>query len=337
MSAKNWILGVFLCVPLLSYSSDNMMKIDHFHSIISKHILKWSKNIDDMIYDTFGDSNKTCETFKLEENNKEESLDAFFQTNKYLNDTEDTYVRLRIGEYIQSKESNDFKLRLSAQFPLSRTKNSFKLFMRDIEAKDVKNAVQNTLEEENYNADLGINYDAPKIHKLRSKYSIGFSGLHPFIGARYSLLLKTKTWDIDTVETLRYASNNIFEEETNIYFDNYYDDSAFFRVQLHRKTETDIAGMDYGFIFQYYYNPSKTTGLKSTIAFLGNTQYKYSEDTASYAGINNYFASVSWRENIGRKWFYYELRPTINFHRKHDYKANYSLLLMFDFYFGKYH
>lgn len=334
---KKFILSLLVTLPLLSYSFDNMTTIDYFHSTISKYVSKWSTNIDDMLCDTFGDSNTTCENLNLTEGTKKESLDAFFQTNKYLDETEDTYIRLRIGEYVQSKESNEFKLKLSAQLPLNRTKKSFKLFIKDVEARDVKNAIQNTLEEENYSASIGINYDAPQFHKLKSKYSIGFTGLHPYISGRYSFLLKTETWDIDTVETVRYASNNIFEEETNIYLDNYYDDSAFFRVQLHRKTETDVEGMDYGFIFQYYYNPTKKTGLKSTIAFLGNTKYKYPKDSNSYGGINNYFASLSWRENIGRKWFYYELRPTINFHKKHDYKVNYSLLLMFDFYFGKYH
>ena len=327
-------------MPLYSIGSENTTIIDEYHASISSKVLEWSKNIDDGICNTFNDDNETCEI-----NNQSEpaSLDAFFQTDKYLNETTNTYVRLRFSEEFQSKESNDFKVRLAVQLPLSRTKKNFKLFMKDIKADDVKDVIDNPITKENNSADFGINYFAPDLHKIKSRYYLGFSGITPYLGARYNVLAETDEWLIDTVQKFQYYTDNVFEEETNIYFDNYYDQNSFFRIQLHRRTITDEKGMDYGLILQYFNNPSQNKGLQGTIAFLGNTKY-YPEDLEEYeisnidsfGGINNYYASVSWRENIWRKWFYYEVRPAVNFHRKHDYKANYSLLVMFDFYFGKY-
>jgi len=336
---------VLVCVffPASMAGSLNKMEnnIDEVHENISNKVLEWSKIIDDTLCDYLDDNNAT-DTLQAQTCNTEpESIDAFFQTNKYLEETENTYVRVRIGEYFQSRESHDFKLKFSVQLPLSRTKKSFKLFMEDVEINDVKNALSNDLNEDSSSANLGIHYFAPVINGLQSRYSLGFSGIHPYVRARYNALVETKNWQIDTVQLFEYATDNNFEEETNIYFDSYYNDLSFFRMQLHRKTETDIDGMNYGFIFQYYNTINKKIGLRSTMAFLGNTKYQYSKDDSinepndnTFGGINNYIASISWRENIWRKWFYYEIRPTVNFHRKHDYKANYSVLFMLDFYFG---
>ena len=334
------LLYFVLFIPFYSITAEEKTYIDEYHASISNTVLEWSKKIDDGICDTFGDGNVTCD---INTQQTSASLDAFFQTDKYLSETQNTYVRFRIGEYLQSKESNDFKVRLSVQLPLSRTKKNFQIFMEDVEAKDVDNAVNNSLNKENTSANFGINYSAPDIDKFQSKYYLGFSGIYPYLGARYNLFMNTEEWDVDILQKFQYASNNVFEEETNVYFDNYYDEKSFFRIQLHRRTITEKSGMDYGLILQYFNNPSRNKGLQSTIAFLGNTKY-YPEDIEeynssnrdSYAGINNYYASLSWRENIWRKWFYYEVRPAVNFHKKHDYKANYSVLIMFDFYFGRY-
>ena len=332
---------VFLSLSQADTFDDMENNIDEVHADLSNKVLEWSKIIDDTLYDYIDDTNgsnklqyQTCST-------EPESIDAFFQTNKYLEETENTYVRVRIGEYFQSRESHDFKLKLSVQLPLSRSKKSFKLFMEDVEIDDVKDALSNDLDEDSSSANLGIHYFAPVMNGLQSRYSLGFSGINPYVRARYNALVETKDWQIDTVQSFQYATDNTFEEKTNIYFDKYYSDLSFFRMQLHRKTETDINGMDYGFIFQYYNTINKNIGLRSTLAFLGNTKYQYSTDDSielpqnnTFGGINNYIASISWRENIWRKWFYYEVRPTVNFHREHDYKANYAVLFMFDFYFG---
>ena len=121
------LFSIFLFIPLSSISAEETTYIDEYHATFSNKVLEWSKQIDDGICDTLGDSNTSCE---VNTENEFTSLDAFFQTQKYLNETQNTYIRFRIGEYVQSKESNDFKVRLSVQLPLSRTKKSFNIFNR---------------------------------------------------------------------------------------------------------------------------------------------------------------------------------------------------------------
>jgi hypothetical protein len=95
---------------------------------------------------------------------------------------------------------------------------------------------------------------------------------------------------------------------------------------------------------QYYFNNHKNKGMRITQSFEGNTKYHYTINdsalnlqTKTFRGINNYISSFSWRANIWRDWFYYEVSPSVNFKIDYDYKPNYSIRLFFDFYFGKYH
>jgi len=277
--------------------------IDETHTNLSKKVLEWSRTIDTTLSSWLGNSetNTTTVVTNVSGNisvDQAKSIDSFFQNDKYLDETDNTFVRIRVDSYSQSKESSDLNLRVSAQFPFNKSKK---------------------------------------------RYSLGLSGIDPFIKARYNMPIKTNGWQIDPVQLVKYSIEDEFEEETNIYFDKQFKERSLFRIQLHRKTQTKIDGMDYGLALQYYWSPKKDTGLRLSQSFWGNTEYKYIVDknaefpeTKSYSGINNYVTSFSWRENIWRKWFFYEVRPGVNFHRQYDYKPNYTIRLFFDFYFGQY-
>ncbi len=94
--------------------------------------------------------------------------------------------------------------------------------------------------------------------------------------------------------------------------------------------------MDYALSFQYYYSPQKNTGLGISQSFLGNTEYQYvtEQKMQTYGGINNYVTSLSWRENIWKDWFYYQISPGVSFHKQYDYNPNYILIFLVDIYFG---
>jgi len=209
---------------------------------------------------------------------------------------------------------------------------------------NAKNILKDDLEEDRLVPDIGVHYFAAETYGVESRYSLGFGGIHPFISARYNIPIKTNEWQINPVQLFKYSTKDEFEEETNIYFDKQLEELSLFRIQLHRKTQSKIDGMDYGLLLQYYWNPKKDTGLRLSQSFLGNTKYQYIVDgsvepahTETYSGVNNYVTSFSWRENIWRKWFYYEVRPGVNFEKQYDYEPNYTIRLFLDFYFGQHH
>ena len=284
------------------------------------------------------DSNKT----KISEDsfeNEVDTVDLFFQNDKYLDKTNETFIRIRSENYFESKGSNDFGMDVKVQMPLSKTKKRFKIFVDDLTLDNANDILQNKSD----TPDVGIHYFASR-HKILSRYSIGFSGLDPFVKARFNMPIEIDHWLIDPIQTFKYSTDNKFEEETNIYFDRKIDKSSFFRILLHRKTQDEVEGMDYAFSVQYFQIGRKGAGFGLAQSFYGNTEYTYSTEPGiphpklkKYGGIYDYVTSFSWRANIWRKWFYYEVRPSVSFHKQYDYEPNYQVRLFFDFYFGKIH
>jgi len=311
---------------------------DIVHADVSKKVIDWSNIADTTISQWLGndESNLSCVSTKIVKP-KSKSIDAFFQNNKYFNETEDTFIRLRMDSDFQTKESNSFNLRLSAQLPFSKCKQQLKLFVEDVPLNSDK---QIETKSDDTDINLGIRYFAKIKSGIESRYSLGTRGVNPYVSARYRLPFTTDKWLIDTTQLFQYSIKDNFKEESNIYFDREFQDKTLFRFNIQRGTKSSVDGMDYGFTFQYYSNPKQNVGLRLSQSFLGNTKYKNPQNihlSKTYTGINNYITSLSYRANIWRKWFYYEIRPAVNFHKKYDYEANYSVRLFFDFYFGEYH
>jgi len=332
----------------LAQSVDNNRSyIDDTHDVISNKVLEWSDSLDSTVSNWLGDTdtnNTKIEKKETKHTKKRLTVDAFFQSNKYFEETENTFIRMRTDGILQTRESNKFNLRFSGQMPFSKSKQKFKFFVDDLNVDNAKNVLQDDEEDNRVFPEIGMHYFAPENFGIVSRYSLGFHGISPFVRARYSMNLDAGEWSIEPVQTFKYSSNDGFEEETNIYLDKEFAELSLLRIQLRRKTQEEVAGMDYALAVEYYWSPMEKTGLRISQGFIGNTKYSYVVDntieppqTEKFSGINNYVTSFSWRQNIWRDWFYYEVSPSVNFHKDHDFEANYSLRIFFDFYFGKYH
>jgi hypothetical protein len=329
---------MFFRVPLLflllfSFSIANFISkekpyyIDILHNQVSQKVLEWSEDVDTTVSTWLSEDNSSCEIDDIT-TQQSTSIDTFFQNNKYLGETDDIYIRMRIDSDIHTKENNKVGLKFRAQIPFSKCAKKFKIFVDGLSEKEDKNIRS----QKNNSGDIGVRYIGKDRLGIKSKYSFGLSHLYPFIRARYMLPVKVNTWDIETIQSFNYSFNDKFEEETDIYFDKYLSDTSLFRVNFYRKTNTELYGMDYALSFEYLKNKTDNTGFSIAQTFEGNTKYSRREH---YKGINNYITIFTWRENLWRKWFFYEVHPSVNFDRDHDYKANYSVRFFLDFYFGK--
>ena len=186
--------------------------------------------------------------------------------------------------------------------------------------------------------EIGINYFILSANNIKSKYSVGLRGINLFARARYSVKIPLSTFLIEPVQTFKYSVKDEFYEDTYIYIDKQHVQSKLFRIILHRKTQSEIDGMDYGLSFQYYWD---TFNIAQT--FSGNTKYKYIGDETSTPPktdesviVNNYTTSMRFRQNIWKDWFFYEVGPSISFNNDKLYRPNYSLYFSIDMYFGNY-
>lgn len=330
-----------------STSQTELTYIDETHKTVSDKVITWSDALDTRISGWFGDddSNATTKTQRKQAirppKKRVKSVDSFFQNKKYLDEAEETYMTLRLDSEFSSLESDDFRVKLGGQIALSKSKKRFKFFVDNVDTDNIRDI---TAEDASSSPEVGFHYFTPEKYGVESKYSLGLRGIDPFVRARYFMTFETDTWYIEPSQMFKYSVDDKFEEETNIYFDRHFDDLSLFRFVIHRGTQEKRKGMDYDFTFQYYWSPIADMGLRVSQSFIGNTKYPYIVDptiepsqTKTYGGIYDYISSFSLRQNIWRKWFFYEVRPGVSFHKDHDYEANYTLRVFFDFHFGDFH
>lgn len=266
-----------------------------------------------------------------------EAVDSFYKNEKFMDDTDKSFVRVRASSYIHSLQSNKHKISVKARLSLNRTKKNIRLF---IEGDEDEDGDVDGISTNDSKINMGISYLTPEYYGINSKYSIGISGFHPYISARYKTKYELSRWLVEPVQSFKYIiDGQEFEEKTNIYFDTKIDNLKLFRVRLSRGTKTDKDGMDYGASLTYFHSPIMDASISLSQSFSGNTKYEYENDNdeiVAYHGINNYSTDISWRQSIWKKWFFYELKPGVDFRRSNNYKANYKILVLTDFYFGYY-
>lgn len=313
--------------------------VDSYHDSISDSVFTLSKSIDKLLSANYDDNNASSDTYDIKD--QEESPDSFFKTSKYFDETEKTFLRVNFNSLFQTRGSNDFGYSIKARLPLSRTKKSYNLFIDDLTSDNPNSDITNQSRNQSKTS-VGINFFAPETLGITSKYSIGVRGFQPFVRARYNLNYTLGSWDIQPTQTFKYSSNKKYEEETHFYFDKKLENLNLLRFVMYRHTEEKESGMDYAFTAEYYHSLENHAALSISQTCTGNTKYKdftyYPNNTSTYTtygGIYDYATTINWRQNVWKKWFYYEISPGFNFHKQYDYKANYSLRFAIDMYFGK--
>lgn len=321
----------------------NVTWIDDYYESISNEVVEWSESIDRTLYDWLGgeERNGTRGENETELEKERRRSDEFFQTRKYLNETSRAYVRLRADTALRSLESGETSLNMRVHLPLSRTRRRLRFFIEDLNEDNAENLVKKTdTESDETSPKFGINYFAPEAYGIRSKYSLGFSGLHPYLRGRYNMVFEPGDWVVEPVETLQYSEKYDFSEKTDLYFDTEPEEETLLRIHLGRGTRAHKKGMSYALSVSYSLNLTDRSGMRVAQSFSGHTRYEYTpdgtEETKRCSGIYNYTTAIGYRRSLWRKWLYVELVPSVNFHKVHDYRPNYSFWLIFDLFFGHY-
>jgi len=143
--------------------------IDDTHKTVSDKILLWTDDLDTMLSGWLGDneSNRTTTSERKASvrppNKRVKSVDSFFQNKKYLDETDETFVTLRMDSEFNSLESDDFKVKLGGQISLSKSKNRFKFFIDNATSDNVDNILE---EDASNTPELGFHYFAPETYGI---------------------------------------------------------------------------------------------------------------------------------------------------------------------------
>jgi len=309
--------------------------IDRLHQNISNTIVKVSTNTDDFISQKIG---LTSEDSKSNLNQKLNKNDNFFKNTKYLEETIKSYIRISTDYEYNSLESDDFNVNIHASVDLRKSSKNLKLFISDLNS-DNANDLLDKKRYKNDNAAIGISLMENIGRHIDVKYSLGIRSLYPYVKARFSIKKQLGSFKFEPIQNFQYSTKDHFSEDTRLYIDKYIQKKLLFRTELGRGSESKYDGMDYDATFHLFWKLNSKSGFVLTQAFYGNTKYKYTINQTTkkqkqFNGINNYLSQISYRQDIYKKWIFYEISPGVNFSKSDDYKANYRLYLKFDFFFG---
>ena len=308
-------------------------------------------------YGPYVDSNRSKELIVKENNeslvktlnrktnvtDEKESADEFFLTRKFLEERDRSFVRVSYAQMYNSLEPDPTAFTVRARLNLGRSKRRMKLFIEDFNEDSARNI--GTSGEDN-SPSIGLDFFSKQRFGIRPKYSIGFRGIDPFLRARFSYPNSLGRWRFEPVQTFTETFDtgdsfkDTFAETTEVYMDTPTSESTLLRFVLDRGTKSRVDGMAYDGFIQWFWNPREHAGLSISLGFNGSTKY---QNTVEYAvppmvteenRIYNYLFSIRWRENIWKKWLFYEITPGVNYHETHDYRPNYNINLRIDLFFG---
>ena len=322
-----------LLINTLLLSYDETSIIDETHDDISKKVILTSQYIDDTMYGLFNDTNITEPNILKQDI---ENIDFFYTNEKFIDETDKSFVRTRLQSNYQKFGDENYDIKLRAYLSLSKTRKNFRLFIEDINQDNYKELPFNDTNNNDSAVAIGISYFTLSYYDIDSKYSLGIRGTSPYIKVRYKKTFPYNGWLIEPSQSFTYSTETNFKEETKLYFDKKLDKSNLFRIELGRNTQSKEDGMEYYLAFEYFYKLNQDTGINVTQSFLGNTKFNYTNnmETTTYSTINTYNTEISWRQSIWKKWFFYEIKPGIDFQKVNNFKINYKVLFLTDFYFG---
>ncbi len=328
--------------------NDHDTFIDTTHKYISETIEDISKLADDIATDTIqytksiGSENNETNLQTKGSSSKElnpESVDALFQNEKYIEDTKESFLRLSSDYSVNSLDNNEFNVKLSARLALNKSRKNLKLYLSGFN-QDNLNDITDKKEYGEGKPEIGISYVTQFKDSIETKYSLGIRSLYPYVRTRFSYTKQTDLWLIEPVQNIEYSTKDEFKENTKLYLDTELIDRVKFRLEFGRGTSSKGSGMDYNSVASIFWTPQSRTGLQLSQGIYGNTKYQYitnevTKEKERYEGINNYVTTLTFRQNIYRKWLFYEVSPGINFHKTHDFDPNYRLYIRLDMFFGK--
>lgn len=264
-------------------------------------------------------------------------VDAFFLTRKLLESRDESYVRVSFGKTFNSLEDDPTNIAVRARLSLGRSKKRLKLFVEDFNQDSAENIGKSGSEE---SPSIGLDLFAKEHFGIKPRYSVGIRGIDPFVRARFSYNTEFGRWHFEPIQTFTYSLKDEFSETTEFFFDTPTSEKTLLRFVLSRGTQSYVNGMAYNGFVQWFYTPREHAGFSVNTGVNGSTKYQNTiiEGTPPVIEeenrVYNYLFVLRWRENIWKKWLFYEIAPGVNYHEMHDYHPNYNITFGIDLFFG---
>jgi len=258
-------------------------------------------------------------------------------SDNFLDRSNRSYIRLRGGYAYDFRESDEYIYSITARLMIPRTREKLDLIIGD----DTKNSSDLSLEgteaERDNSIALGVNNVLSALEVINSRLRVGFSGVsNPYAKADFSYEALLGKWFFLPSQTFRYSAEEEFEEWTNLVFRHKVYKETMFSLLMQRSTTNKAPGMDYFLQPSINITLGKYGELTPYLGLYGRTKEQPPDDDGYRPpkGVYRYAAGLNWSKQASRKYIVYRIQPILSYDDRYDFRPNYYVKALLEFYFG---
>lgn len=260
-------------------------------------------------------------------------VDGFYDDERYADEVNTTRVKLRVDYFLEKGEDPEVKLRFNLNLALPRINKRLKLLVSGKSDEDETDETEAGLGEEGEddNVDVALAYTPVETveHNLSLRAGLRFKNITPafWVGPRWRAYSQGEIWGTRLTNSFRWFTDTGFRIDTTLDFERPIIENFFYRQSLKGKWDQDKERYDYDVIFAVFQKLARRRSLK----------YEYINKFRSTNDhqLDNIIFKVTYRQNIWRRWLFFEVAPQVSFPESENWDFTPGILFRIETIIGK--
>lgn len=265
-------------------------------------------------------------------------FDSFFADERAVSECQQSHLKLSFSTFFMEKEKVRYDIRpnFRLELPVLKTRVNF-LLAADEEEKEFQPApLQGVRQEflntsrESFTASLRYFFLSTMERSLSVRVGTRFKGFMPtpFIEPRYRQTHASPPWVLRLNQRVIGLTNISVESRTTVDLDRTINEKILFRNTFDGSWFSENNGYFYSLQFTTFHRLSN----RRVLEYQWNNFFKTSPDH----NLEEIRLRVLFRQQLWRKWLFYEIAPQLTFPRERDYRQTPGILLRLEAIFGSY-
>jgi hypothetical protein len=260
-------------------------------------------------------------------------VDGFYDDERYADEVNTTRIKLRVDYFLEKGEDPDLKLRFNLNLALPRINKRLKLLVSgkpDEEETDETGAGLGEEGEED-NVEIALAYAPVETteHNLSLRAGLRFKSITPafWVGPRWRAYSQGEIWGTRLTNFFKWYTDTGFRIDTTLDFERPITENFFYRQSAKGTWDEDKDRYDYVLIFAVFQKLAPRKSLKY--------EYRNKFKSTNDRQLDNIIFSVTYRQNIWRRWLFFEIAPQVSFPESEGWDFTPGILFRIETVIGK--
>ncbi len=263
-------------------------------------------------------------------------VDRFFGNERNFQEANQSVLQLDLNELMQQGGNRQARLALKAKLRLPATEERLHLLLESDPEKNVSDAeevkqiqpVSQLAAPDNYG--VAVRYEKPSESAWHYSSDVGIqvqNPIQPYARARLSKAVPLASWRMKVAETAFWFERTGSGETTLIDFEHTLGEPALFRASSSATWMHRLQSFDLRQDFSVFHTLDEQRALHYEASAIGTSR--------PHMQVSDYVLSLRYRQQLNRRWLFFEVNPQLHFPRDSNFKSTPLLLLRLEMLFDK--